>query len=259
VAYEFDGEKYKIAATHQRTIGENVIASLALRGNENILDLGCGDGAVTEQLAKLVPEGRVLGIDASKGMIQTARKSLLRNLEFECMDICDISFEEEFDLIFSNAALHWVKDHERLVLSAKRALKKNGVIRWNFGGRGNCSNLIQVLMNCMSSEKCKAFFDGFEWPWFMPAPDFYSELLTRAGFKGIKAVLQNADCHYPDASAMEKWIDQPCLVPFLEHIKNDDAKILFRNDVVSEMLRKTACNDGTYFESFRRIDIAAVK
>ena len=70
--FEFDGEKYKKASRHQKEWGNSLIAELSLRGNEAILDLGCGDGGLTEELAQAVPEGNVLGIDASAGMIETA-------------------------------------------------------------------------------------------------------------------------------------------------------------------------------------------
>lgn len=73
-AYEFDGEKYKAASLHQREWGTSLISQLSLRGNEKILDLGCGDGSLTEQLSLLVPNGKVLGIDTSMGMINTAKK-----------------------------------------------------------------------------------------------------------------------------------------------------------------------------------------
>ena len=72
--YEFSGEKYKKASRHQKEWGESLISKLKLGGDERILDLGCGDGALTEHLASLVPRGCVIGIDASEGMIETAKK-----------------------------------------------------------------------------------------------------------------------------------------------------------------------------------------
>ena len=72
--YEFDGEKYKQASKHQKEWGNNLISQLHLCGNEVVLDLGCGDGVLSEQIAQLVPQGKVIGIDASYGMLQTAKK-----------------------------------------------------------------------------------------------------------------------------------------------------------------------------------------
>ena len=74
MTYEFDGRKYEKASAHQKEWGERLITELSLQGDEQILDLGCGDGKLTAQLAELVPEGSVLGIDASRGMIEVAQK-----------------------------------------------------------------------------------------------------------------------------------------------------------------------------------------
>ena len=97
-----------------------------LRGKESILDLGCGDGVLTEQLSLLVPEGKVVGINASEGMIKTARQLEKYNLQFYHMDMADMAFKEEFDVIFSNAALHWVTAHSLLLRHSHAALKPGG-------------------------------------------------------------------------------------------------------------------------------------
>jgi trans-aconitate methyltransferase len=122
--HEFDGEAYKQSSNHQKEWGNRIIAEFELNGNEHILDLGCGDGALTAQLAELVPEGWVLGIDASRGMIDVAGKLRKTNLEFKLLDIDSLDYYEEFDLVFSNATLHWVKDHRRLLANSYRCLKK---------------------------------------------------------------------------------------------------------------------------------------
>lgn len=109
--FEFDGQKYKNASTHQKEWGTRIIAELNVKGTESILDLGCGDGVLTKQLADLVPNGKVLGIDASEGMIKTAKELEGFNLSFTCLNMNEMEFDNDFDIIFSNATLHWVKDH----------------------------------------------------------------------------------------------------------------------------------------------------
>ncbi len=105
--FEFDGEKYKKASKHQKEWGNSLISELSLGGNEEILDLGCGDGSLTVQLAQLVPNGRVLGIDASMGMITTAQKHVATNIAFMQMDINTIDFQGAFDVIFSSHLHSW--------------------------------------------------------------------------------------------------------------------------------------------------------
>ena len=159
--HEFNGEKYKKASKHQKEWGNAIISQLKLTGSEFILDLGCGDGVLTKQLSELVPNGKILGIDGSEGMIKTAKMISSNNLTFEKMNINDIAFEKEFDFIFSNATLHWIKDHKKLINNCYRALKKYGFIRFNFAGDGNCSNFFAVINNVIKYEKYQKYFKKF--------------------------------------------------------------------------------------------------
>ena len=143
--FEFDGKKYKMASIHQKEWGNTLIAELKLKGDERILDLGCGDGVLTEQLSLSVPNGKVLGIDASMGMIETAKGIIKNNVEFQQVDINEINYKNEFNIIFSNAALHWIKDHKRLLDNAYQALKFQVIILWDLGGAVICANFIDVL------------------------------------------------------------------------------------------------------------------
>ena len=107
-----------------------LIEKMPLTGTESLLDLGCGDGKITALLAKKLAHGRVLGIDASETMISNAESTFLQaehpNLSFKKMAASFLTFQEEFDLVFSNSALHWIKDHGPLLKGIRRALKPNG-------------------------------------------------------------------------------------------------------------------------------------
>lgn len=256
--YEFDGENYKIASFHQKECGKNLISKITLQGNEIILDLGCGDGYLTEQLSMLVPNGKVLGIDASAGMIKTAKEIHRNNLEFIHMDINELHFSNEFNIIFSNAALHWVKNHNRLLKSSYEALTVGGILLWDFGSNGNCSNFLAVIQKKICENKYKDFFRNFEMPWFMPTKNYYEEIITNIGYCDFKIIEVNRDRYFPTSNEMIKWIDQPCIVPFKEGIP-DTLKSTFRKEVIEEMLERTQQADGTCFETFRRLQIYAQK
>ena len=256
--FDFDGAKYRLASVHlQRQWGSRLIDSLTPAPDAAILDLGCGDGAVTRELATLVPDGRVVGVDASPGMITVAREFEGGNLEFVQLDIGDLYFADEFDVIFSNAALHWVTDHPRLLANCLRALRPGGLIRWSFGGDGNCVNLIRCVRAAMGRDPYAEHFEHFAWPWFMPSVAEYSGLLTQAGFRTLHLELVNLDRAFT-AEQLTAWIDQPCLVPFLQPLPIE-LRDGFRDLVVESMLRQTRQPDGTYFETFRRIDLAATE
>lgn len=255
MAFNFDGEKYKNASLHQKEWGSKLISGFALAGDESILDLGCGDGVLSAQLAELVPDGRVLGIDASRGMIDEANKLSADNLTFRQMDIGEMDFVEEFDILYSNAALHWVKDHKRLLESSRKALKERGVIHWNFAGHGNCSHFYEIAMRVMNMPEFASSLVGFKWPWYLPTAEEYKELFAGIGFSEFDVSLENADRFFDSESTMIKWIDQPAIVPFLEHIADDSVKIKFRERVVDTMVDRFRQADGRCFETFRRLRV----
>ena len=246
------------ASAHQKEWGTKLIAELDLQGTERILDLGCGDGALSAQIADLVPNGEVVGIDASRGMIEAARSKGRENLRFLLMDINELNYVEQFDVVFSNATLHWIKDHKRLLRNVGRALRKGGRLRFNFAGEGNCSHFFSVIREAMSAEEFAVHFAGFDWPWYMPSVEEYSALMDASGMDNGRVWGENADRFFPDAKEMIKWIDQPSLVPFLAHVQDRD-KTAFREYVIKRMIEETRQDDGRCFETFRRINVSAHK
>ena len=258
MTHEFDGKKYEKASAHQKEWGERLIEELVLKGTEHVLDLGCGDGTLTVKLAELLPEGKVVGIDASQGMIDTALSKARRNVRFLLMDINELDFVEKFDIVLSNATLHWIKDHKRLLENVHRTLRKGGHLRFNFAGDGNCSYFFKVVREAMALDNFVAHFAKFEWPWYMPRVDDYLNLVRTSGLHDARVWGENADRCFPDEEAMIRWIDQPSLVPFLAHIPSPE-KDAFRGFVVRRMIEETKQNDGRCFETFRRINVAAMK
>ncbi|MBW8016940.1 MAG: methyltransferase domain-containing protein [Planctomycetes bacterium] len=259
MAFDFDAEKYRKASTRQKEWGAKLIWELNLVGNEKILDLGCGEGSMAAQLAKLVPDGDVIGIDASQSMIDLAEKTYkAQNLRFNLMDINEIVFKNQFDVVISNATLHWIMDHSRLLWNVYKALKADGIVRFNFAGDGNCSALNKVVPEIMAEKKYAGYFNNFDWPWFMPTLGEYEKLLEASSFKEAKVWGENADRFFRDKDTMIGWIDQPCLVPFLKYIDGPD-KNAFRDTVVDRMVKETILDDGRYFETFRRINVFAKK
>jgi trans-aconitate 2-methyltransferase len=255
-AFDFDGGKYAKASRHQKEWGHKIISELELKGSERVLDLGCGDGALTAEIGRFVPQGSVTGIDTSASMIETAGKAAGGNVSFRLMDIDAMDFDRRFDLIFSNATLHWVKDHRRLLANCRRALAENGRLRFNFAGHGNCPRFISVVQDEMGRERFRGYFTGFAWPWFMPRADEYEKLAGECGpFAVMKVWEENADRGFT-RDELIRWIDQPSIVPFLAPIAGEDREP-FRLAVREKMLETTRTADGRFFETFRRINVSA--
>ncbi len=256
--YEFNGEKYKNASKHQKEWGSKLISELKLQGKEEVLDIGCGDGVLTEQIAALLPDGKAVGLDASEGMIETANQLKKPNLSFVCMDINEMSFENQFDLIFSNAALHWVHDHKKLLDNCMKALKENGKIAWNFAASGTCLTFNEIAGTVMELPEYQTYFTDFIWPWTMLSKKEYVDLMAGMDFLIYDVQKEITDRYFADSEEMIKWIDQPCLVPFLQ-VLPADKKESFREKVIERMVERTRQPDGRHFEYFRRLKIKAVK
>lgn len=110
----------------------------------------------------------------------------------------------------------------------------------------------------MAEDKYAGYFDNFEWPWYMPIIEEYEKLLEVSDFREIKVWGENRDRFFPDKETMIGWVDQPSLVPFLKYIDGPDKKT-FRDTMVERMIKETIQNDGTCFETFRRINVFAKK
>lgn len=258
MAYEFDGVVYERASSHQREWGMSLVEDLHLRGSEHVLDLGCGDGTITVEIATHLPGGKAVGIDASRGMIQAARLKAVSNVSFIHMDINDLAFEERFDIVFSNASLHWIRDHDTLLRNTHKVLRPGGRIRFNFAGDGNCSHFIDVVRDAMTMDEYADSFSDFVWPWYMPSVADYRAVVESSEFVDSHVWEENADRYFPDEESMTLWIDQPSLVPFIDHLAGK-RRSSFRNYVLGRMLDETRQSDGRCVETFRRINVRARK
>jgi trans-aconitate 2-methyltransferase len=210
---------------------------LNLRGTERILDLGCGDGTLTVRLSRLVPDGMVVGIDASYRMIETAKPKPGKNMRFLFEGHRQFRVRPRIRHSLPDANLHWVSDHSRLYKRVQRVLSQAGVLRFNFAGDGNCSSFIRVIRESMTLPLFSKYFKGFVWPWYMPTVEEYRALVQGAGFQNADVWGENADRFFPDADAMTKWIDQPSLVPFMACVA-EQHKTLFRKFVVRRMIEE---------------------
>jgi trans-aconitate methyltransferase len=258
MAIDFDGEKYRSAATFQHEIGQRIIAELPLEGNESILDLGSGDGSLTERLAARVPKGSVVGIDSSPAMIDSARQYESSNLQFQLQDINEMQLEGHFDIIYSNATLHWIQDHHRVLHQCYEALNENGFFRWNFGSAGNCPRLYESIQNSMDNPRFKRFFTKESWPWFLYSIDEYREFLAPYAFRDLQLWEDRIEYVFHDAAALISWVEMPCLIPFLKLLPKKEQQP-FHDAVIQHMVEICAQSDGTFMELFVRLNVFARK
>ncbi|MDQ2700528.1 MAG: methyltransferase domain-containing protein, partial [Actinomycetota bacterium] len=135
---DWDATKYARVSTPQREWSDAVLSRLELKGDETVLDAGCGSGDVTTHLLELLPEGRVVAVDGSPSMLEQARRLLpAGRTEFICQDLSRLQLGERVDHVFSNATFHWIKDHDTLFSRLRQAIEPGGKLVAQCGGRGN--------------------------------------------------------------------------------------------------------------------------
>lgn len=208
--FEWDPAAYAISSSSQQSWARELISNLHLSGTEHILDVGCGDGKVTAELAQFVPDGSVMGIDSSREMILFAQKtfpsSAIPNLRFEVMDARKIRFERNFDLIFSNAALHWVDDHPAFLNGAANCLRPGGRLLVSCGGKGNAQTVFLAFRAELRQARWRRFFRQVEKPYFFYHPDEYRVWLERSGFEIRKLALAKKDMTCVGGEGLAAWL-----------------------------------------------------
>jgi len=170
----WDPERYARNARFVADLGAPVVDLLAPHPGECILDLGCGDGVLTATLAS---RGcRVIGVDASAPQIDAARKL---GLDARVMDGEALGFDGEFDAVFSNAALHWMRNPAKVIGGVHRALRPNGRFVAELGGHGCVAKIQKALIEALGRRGINGEAAS---PWFFPTVEQYSQLLTKGGF-----------------------------------------------------------------------------
>jgi trans-aconitate 2-methyltransferase len=187
-----------------------LIDKLDLRPEECVLDLGCGEGAVTARLAARVPYGRVVGIDASGEMIRLAQRShpaaRRPNLEFLQMDAAALRLPRQFDVAFSNAALHWVADQLAVLRGVSASLRPGGRILFQMGGRGNAAGILRVVGSLTKEPPWRGYFEGFVGPYHFQDPGQYRGWLLESGLEPLRVELIPKDMRHPGAEALGGWL-----------------------------------------------------
>jgi trans-aconitate 2-methyltransferase len=256
-ARKWNAEDYARHASAQRVWANELIEKLALQGHEALLDIGCGDGQITAQLAERLPAGSVTGIDASESMIALARKSFSRsNLAFLVMDATDLHLDRKFDVAFSNATLHWVKDHAAVLKSLRKHLNPEAKILFQMGGFGNAILILDVIDRIIQSDRWKEYFKDFVFPYYFYAVEPYEQWLPAAGYEAVRIQLIPKDMVHQGPEGLKGWL-RTTWFPYTDRLPPHQRESFLSEIVSSYLERKPVDSAGRTHVDMVRLEVEA--
>jgi trans-aconitate methyltransferase len=256
---EWNSEVYQRLSSPQFGWGKRVLDRVRLRGDETVLDAGCGTGRLTGELLERLRGGRVLAVDLSSNMLQRARQELeprfTGHLWLVAADLQQLPLREVADGIFSTAAFHWVKDHERLFNSLYLALKPGGWLEAQCGGGPNLATLRARADALVSAPPLAQYFAGWQSPWEYASPETTAERLRRAGFTDVNTGLESAPVQLANAGEYREYLANIIFHRHLERIA--DARL--KQQFLDELTRQSASDHPAFLLDYWRLNMSARK
>jgi trans-aconitate methyltransferase len=259
--------------------GQQVLEWRKWRGDEVVLDAGCGSGLLTKLLAKRVPRGKVYAVDIDSNMIKQAKNNLqfLDNVEIILSSFTDIRIPRKLDVIFSNSAFHWIQDHRKAFQKFWEMLKpvgsnsnnnsgSNGQLLIQCGGYGNLQQIITILEQITHLDQFKEHFTDWKQPWYFPKLDDTYKLLQQTGYVNTRVFSSSDHVILPNRRVYSKFVKTVVLKSYLDHLSrdNDDAdidrlKTLFLDVFLDEVEKCGNINNSSasWFLDFVRLNIIA--
>lgn len=228
---EWDAEVYDRVSDPQFEWAREVLERLPLRGDETVLDAGCGSGRVTGLLLDRLPDGKVIAIDGSASMVAKARATLGDRAEVREGDLAELDLRQEVDLVFSNAVFHWITDHENLFGRLYAALRPSGRLVAQCGGAGNVASLARAIIEVAAQPRFAEHFTEMRGMWNFATAEDTEAVLRGAGFEQVRCWLQRKEVQ--PAQPID-FLATVTLGPQLERLP-DELKQPFVADVAAQM------------------------
>ena len=263
-SYQWNARDYAASSSAQQGWARELIRKLELKGSETLLDIGCGDGKVTAEIAACLSAGYVVGVDSSADMIALAQSqypaSAFSNLHFQREDARSLPFRDEFSVVFSNATLHWVLDHRAVLRGIYLSLKHGGQALLQMGGRGNAADVIAALDRLTEAHAWRGYFEKFSFPYGFYGPEEYQEWLRQAGLQANRVELISKDMVHQDRAGFEAWIRTTWL-PYTQRVPEDkrDTFINQLADLYLDQHPADAFGQGLVHVGMVRLEVECVK
>ncbi|AFZ11166.1 Methyltransferase type 11 [Crinalium epipsammum PCC 9333] len=232
--------------------GADIVELLSPQPGERILDLGCGTGQLTEKIASLGAE--VMGIDSSAAMITKAEANY-PTIPFAVADARNFQVAQPLDAVFSNAALHWVKEADAVISCIRQALKPGGRFVAEFGGKGNIYAIASTLFSILESTGSTTL-ESLN-PWYFPSIGDYATRLEKQGFDVTYAVLFDRPTPLADKEAgLANWIRMFASTILAKYSAAEQDSVIA---TLEQRLKPTLYRDGTWIADYRRLRVVAIK
>jgi len=225
---EWNATGYHRLSQPQVSWGKKALSRLQLRGDELLLDAGCGTGRLTADLLQSVPRGRVIALDLSQNMLQTCREHLRagfgNRVSWVAADLQALPFAGAFDGVVSTAAFHWVKDHDLLFSSIGRALKPGGWLFAQCGGGANLAGLRQRIRRLSAAADFAPYLASYQEPWLFQAAEGMKATLERAGFEEIETSVEAAPTVLHDQETYIEFVQNVIVRTYLEQLPQESLR-----------------------------------
>jgi trans-aconitate 2-methyltransferase len=255
----WDAATYDRIGTPMRRWAQQVIDDLGLRGDETVLDAGCGSGSVTFDLLAKLPHGKIYAVDASAEMIASLTRALdergITNVTPVHASLTDFTLPEPVDVVFSNAVFHWIPDDDALFGCLYRATKPGGRLRAQCGGYGNNAHVLDAVAAVRQDERFARHLDGFTDTKRYRTPDQARAAMERAGWRDVRASLFAAPVPFDDPADAALYVKTILLRDHVARLPEAD-RDAYARAVVDETVRRWG---APYTADYVRLDLWASK
>lgn len=258
-AGHWDANDYAQNSSQQYQWAKELMAKLPLQGHESLLDVGCGDGKVTVELAQCLADsgGSVLGVDSSVDMIRHASQQFPKpdypNLEFMQCDARKLKLPSRFDVVFSNAALHWVDDHCAVLRGIHRYTNPNALVLMQMGGQGNVAEYFDVVKRHCASPRWRQYFKAWSMSYYFYGIADYQQWLEETGFNIERLELIAMTMKYGDAMGFSGWI-RTTGMPYTLRVPADQREIF-----INELIDSYIAVDGSIRSGYICVDMVRLE
>jgi trans-aconitate 2-methyltransferase len=211
----WDAGRYHELSTPHAAWGSNVLGHLRLRGDETVLDLGCGTGRLAAMVLRRFPRAWVIAVDASLAMAKRARAELGERAGVICCDLLDLALGRPAGAAVSSATFHWIADHERLFLRVRDAVAPGASFVAQCGGAGNIAALMSLLDTVNAEAPFRSYLAGWAGPWHYATADATRTRLERSGFEVARCWLEQRPVRH---DRPREFLGTVVLAPYLERL-----------------------------------------